>query len=271
MEQLLLSYTLSKNGELKFAPEIVVAGLENCESGHSFGPATRDYYLIHYVLDGEGIFQRGGKEYKVAKNQAFIIRPDEVTLYKADKVNPWKYAWIGFNGDGVGEIVEKATGDGVVMDYSSATASEMESAMNGYGDNPFALAVNLLSLLYKTLGEFYGSINKIVDKPDIVKTSVRYIENNYNQPFDVTVLARELGVSRSYFTTLFTSVMKCSPYKYLLNYRIEKAQKLLAERTNLSVTEIAYSVGFSSVERFSETFSKSVGLSPLAYRKSKLK
>ena len=40
-------------------------GYENCPAGHTFGPAYRDYYLIHYVLSGKGIYYRDGKKYEL--------------------------------------------------------------------------------------------------------------------------------------------------------------------------------------------------------------
>ena len=272
MEELHLAYTLSKNDKIKTSPEIVDAGLEQCDKGHSYGPASRDYYLIHFVLDGKGVFERYDGKYEVNKNQAFIIRPDEVTFYKASESNPWKYAWIGVRVEGAREIFETNTKNLAVMPFSALLGSEIETVMNMYSDDEVSLTLSLGGAFLKAMAEFYNSLDGVKrDKPDIVKSAVRYIDNNYIQPFEVSVLAKKLGVSRSYFTTVFTSVMGRSPYSYLLNLRIEKAQKLLVERQSLSVTEIAYSVGFSSVERFSETFAKRVGLSPLSYRKRETK
>ena len=75
-------------------------------------------------------------------------------------------------------------------------------------------------------------------------------------------------MSRAHFTTVFSAAMNVSPYLYLTGYRISKAQKLLLEQPELSVTDIAFAVGFSSVERFSEMFKKYTGLSPLHYRRT---
>jgi AraC-like DNA-binding protein len=104
---------------------------------------------------------------------------------------------------------------------------------------------------------------------DAVSSAVNFMENNYFRPIDVSTIASEMGISRSHFTTLFTSAMGLSPYNYLLKLRIAKAEKLLIERPSLTVTEVAYSVGFSGVERFSEMFKKYTGFSPLVYRKKK--
>lgn len=54
-------------------------GIEECDPGHSYGPISRDEYLLHYVIDGEGIFQSDGKTYHIGKNEAFLIYPSETT------------------------------------------------------------------------------------------------------------------------------------------------------------------------------------------------
>ena len=76
----------------------LIAGEEACEPGHSFGPAVRRYTLIHYVLRGKGMYYAYGNAYPVEAGQAFLILPDEVTTYAADREDPWHYQWIGFEG-----------------------------------------------------------------------------------------------------------------------------------------------------------------------------
>ena len=73
-------------------------GMEICESSYGFGPAIREQYLIHYVLDGKGTYSVGNKTYNIKKNQGFLIYPNELTYYEADKYDPWTYIWVGFNG-----------------------------------------------------------------------------------------------------------------------------------------------------------------------------
>lgn len=46
-----------------------------CTPAHSFGPAIRDHFLIHYIIEGSGTFLENGKLYKLHKNQGFIIFP----------------------------------------------------------------------------------------------------------------------------------------------------------------------------------------------------
>ena len=80
------------------AIEVCDAGFEECEPGHAYGPAVRNYYLIHFVKSGKGVFSVGGNDYALEKNSAFLIRPGVVSYYRADSDDPWHYAWLGIRG-----------------------------------------------------------------------------------------------------------------------------------------------------------------------------
>ena len=69
-------------------------GFEKCTPLHSFGPAIRPNYLLHYVLDGKGYYYANNKKYTVTKNEGFLINPNVITFYEADEEEPWTYLWI---------------------------------------------------------------------------------------------------------------------------------------------------------------------------------
>ena len=73
-------------------------GKESCSPGYSYGPAVRSQYVLHYIVSGKGSYTINNKTYTLHENQGFLIPPDTVTYYEADKEDPWSYMWIGFNG-----------------------------------------------------------------------------------------------------------------------------------------------------------------------------
>ena len=73
-------------------------GYEDCLPSHSFGPFARNSYLVHYVLSGKGKFFARGRSYDLKSGEYFIITPNEITTYTADKDTPWRYVWVAFNG-----------------------------------------------------------------------------------------------------------------------------------------------------------------------------
>lgn len=73
-------------------------GHSECLPLHSYGPGTRPYYLMHFVLSGKGRLVVNKTEYQITENQLFLVEPDQMVFYQADKEDPWTYSWVGFNG-----------------------------------------------------------------------------------------------------------------------------------------------------------------------------
>jgi len=92
------------------------------------------------------------------------------------------------------------------------------------------------------------------------------IDREYAQPLDVEALARDAHMSAGHFSRRFRLAYGESPYSYLMTRRIERAMALL-RRGDLSVTEVCFEVGCSSLGTFSSRFSELVGMSPSAYRR----
>jgi AraC-like DNA-binding protein len=92
------------------------------------------------------------------------------------------------------------------------------------------------------------------------------IDREYAQPLDVEALARGAHMSAGHLSRRFRLAFGESPYSYLMTRRIERAMALL-RRGDLSVTEICFEVGCSSLGTFSTRFTELVGMPPSAYRR----
>ena len=53
---------------------------------------------MHFVLSGKGRLVVNKTEYQITENQLFLVEPDQMVFYQADKEDPWTYSWVGFNG-----------------------------------------------------------------------------------------------------------------------------------------------------------------------------
>ena len=93
------------------------------------------------------------------------------------------------------------------------------------------------------------------------------IDREYAQPLDVEALARSAHMSAGHFSRQFKLAFGESPYSYLMTRRIERAMALL-RRGDLSVTEVCFAVGCSSLGTFSTRFTELVGVPPSTYRSS---
>lgn len=108
---------------------------------------------------------------------------------------------------------------------------------------------------------------KFVTSDDLVRLRQARdaIDRDYAQPLNVPALARGASMSTGHFARSFRAAFGESPYNYLMTRRIERAQALL-RRGDISVTDVCYAVGCTSLGSFSSRFTELVGESPSTYR-----
>lgn len=96
--------------------------------------------------------------------------------------------------------------------------------------------------------------------------SMNYILSHLEQNLTLNELAKEAGMSRSYYSTMFKMLNGVSVWNYITNHRISKAQYML-ERSDISIIEISEKCGFSNISNFNRAFKKTTGKTPREYRK----
>ncbi len=236
-------------------------GQEECAPGHSFGPAVRDHWLLHYVVSGCGMFERGGKLHTVNAGDIFVIEPYTETYYEADAKNPWHYIWIGFTADGklpneFYQPIISCSGVGNIF-AQMLECSGLERGKSAY----------LSGCLWQLVSTILESGEQ---KADYIEKALNCMRAEYANDISVNEIARRLNLDRSYFTVLFRSKVGVPPGQYLLNLRLEKAEELMTKHGE-TPTSAALSCGFPDIYHFSKAFKKKYGLSPRAYSKSAIK
>lgn len=253
---------------------LIQFGMEQCAPKHSFGPAMRDYYKIHYILEGEGRFEIGGNTYRLAKGQGFLISPGAVTHYVADEACPWKYCWIGFGGIKAATLLMQAGLSNEQPIFRSGDDRfflDSIEAMAGSRTMAGGREIKLTGLLYLWLAALVQSGSpgrqalKANSRDKYVAEVVHFIGMNYASRITVGDIAQMIGLQRSYLNSLFQDVMGSSIQQYLIAYRMRKAGELLVT-TKLSVGDIARSVGYEDPLLFSKMFRKTMETSPSGYR-----
>ncbi len=99
----------------------------------------------------------------------------------------------------------------------------------------------------------------------LLKNMLRFVQKNYRSKITLQDIAKSGNVSKSTCLTVFKKYLQDTPMNYLTGYRLKMAGNLLGD-SDLSVTEIAFEVGFGGVSYFAETFRKNYGCTPSAYR-----
>lgn len=230
-------------------------GYENCKSRHHFGPAVRQYHLIHFVVSGFGKFIINNNVYHIGPGEMFVIPPMVETYYEADSKNPWEYIWIGFTTD----KLPISLNDTISCPEAHSIFNAMKKCAkfeNGRSAFLSAKLWELFSLLLENESHY----------PDYIDKALDFIQSEYMKNINVDTLASMLNLDRSYFTTLFTKKVGISPGKYIFNHRMSIAASLLVNN-NTSVSVTANSVGYSDIFNFSKMFKKHFGISPTEYVK----
>ena len=268
------AYKLEFAGEQTGSLYVNCCGLSRTEPMHSFGPALKPHYLIHYILSGKGKFSIGGEEDPLEAGYGFLITPDELAFYQADEEEPWTYVWVGFSGT---QAVEYLGNMGLSVRqpiFKSEASEELYRIVKDMMEhNTYGLSNDLrrngqLGIFLSVIAE--GSrVEKHGDddKANIyVRKAVSFIQNNYCNPIKVTDVADYVCINRSYLYTLFQNSMGMSPQQFLMTFRITKATELL-QLTSLPIESIALSCGYHDPLVFTKAFRQMKQMSPTSFRK----
>lgn len=254
-------------------------GLEQCAPAHSFGPATRNHYLFHYVLSGSGTLYADNQKgetitYHIKSGQGFLIFPNQITTYIADEKLPWEYTWIEFDGLRAKEILDTCgfNQDNPIYkskhkDITQLMSDEMIYLATHSNESPF----HLIGHLYLIMDYFMQSSaspapvggSKLQDF--YIRESINFIEQNFQNDISVVDIANVCGINRSYFGKIFKKCIGQTPQEFLMNYRMIKATELL-RLTDLSISEISHAVGYDNPLHFSRAFKNIYNISPRTWR-----
>jgi AraC-like DNA-binding protein len=134
-------------------------------------------------------------------------------------------------------------------------------------DNRFLIKTKAIELIYYVTNNyknhFYDSKKKY-DKRLIsqVIEMKNFLDTNSNRYFTIPELAKKFGISQTYAKEIFKDLYGSTIYQYHLAQRLEEARKLLTEKTDAKISEIALQTGFSSSSKFTHAFKKRYGLLP---------
>ena len=252
---------------------LVSCGWEKCGATHSYGPAVRNYYMLHFILKGQGHYYLNNKHYKLNENQCFLTEPGTVTLYKAEPTNPWTYTWICFNGDYVPHLLKQSnlnTDNPIINLSCSQTIYEIIKEMLSYHQLTPANECYLQSKLYLIFAKLHEALQSVYNKVELnnnfyVTKAIEYIEKNTFTNLSVNDIARYLNISRSHLYALFKQELNTSPQQFLTNAKIANARELLS-KTKIPIYSVALSCGYKNAFAFSRAFKQVTNISPREYR-----
>ena len=179
-------------------------GWERCTPAHSFGPAARNHYLFHYILSGTGTLMADDSKgvtqtYSITSMQGFMIFPNQITTYVADKQLPWEYVWLEFDGlrvksllDTIGLSLDKPVYHARNKSLREDMANEMLYISRHKDESPFHLIGHLYLfldyLLRSAADEQLEHGSKL--REFYIHEALTYIEHNFQNEITIEDIAK---------------------------------------------------------------------------------
>ncbi len=227
----------------------IFSGHEVCEKNHKYGPHIRDYYLLHFCLNGTGVLIDKFGNHTIRQGELFIIRPGETTTYLADGNTPWEYSWVAFGG----ELADLFNTDRSVYPFPIEIGLSLREFSIDRETNPAIF----LSLIYKLI---YYLFNEKKENSSIPEKIRQYIDFNYMDNISVLTISNYFGYERSYLYRIFKNHLGVGIKEYIIKTRMEHAQILLKQGYSVNKTSLA--VGYKDQTNFSKAYKKHFGESP---------
>ncbi len=253
---------------------------------HRYGPAIRDHYLFVFIVDGHGLLETHDMEFELNSNNLLVMFPDNKIFYEVDAGTPWTIQWLGLYGKLADRYLDLLGITPVSPVFPVQNPDEIKNIMeviyrksSGTGLSDKIDCISLLHRFFACLAENAQSSSDTgsdgtnrtgPSKASYIEHSLNYMKYNYEQGITSIDIANNLKIDRSYFSKIFKQETGQTPTKWLTGLRIGKACKLLQEE-NLTISEVAYSVGLFDQFYFSRLFKAETGLAPAEYRKQHIR
>lgn len=279
MKESIQQYFYTPTKEQLDAPLYVTwAGKRRCLPTHEIGPRILDGYKLVFIVRGSGyVEQEGTERQKLHEGDMFVLFPRVRHYYYADPDDPWELIWTFFSGSicaetlaSIGVSVKECVVRSVMNSSIYRTHTRLLRGMQDTTDSSNLKATGYMYVLFAQIkAGIESNQQRVVEhsRESVVEKAASFVEQNYYMPLDVDALCDHVNYSRSYLSRAFRQEMNSTIPEFITSVRIRNA-KLLLEETDLSIKEVACSVGVEDSFYFSKIFKKATGVSPSAYKKA---
>lgn len=253
---------------------LITCGMEKCFPCHSYGPAIRDVYVLHFITDGYGYVEENGELKRLGPNDVFLVYRNQISHYYADETNPWTYMWVGFLGlkapayiRYAGFSSEKLIGHFenclIIKSYIQQIITCRTYTVSNELKRNSALMEILALLIDNAKNDLNFTHHSL--KQEYIEQAKNYIDKNIDKNLSVNAISESIGINRSYLTRIFKEVLNIAPQEYIKQFRINRGA-LLLQNPNTKIAVVARSVGYSDSMTFSKLFKAYKGMTPTEYR-----
>ena len=238
-------------------------------------PHTHNHMELFYIVGGKGQFLIQDQLYPVNANNLVIINPNVPHTEVSLNAQPLEYIVLGIEGVELASS-EHSNGRFSMLDHFESVEisgclrnilREMELKSTGYEDVCQAYMEILIIRLMRSTALSVPAQPQQISANRQCAAVKRYIDQHFKETLTLDQLAEEAHMNKFYLSHAFKQEFGVSPINYLISCRIEESKYLLAD-TDLSISQIAQLLNFSSPSYFSQVFRRTQGVSPVEFRQS---
>lgn len=234
---------------------------------------THNHLELFYIVGGKGQFLIQDQLYPVNANNLVIINPNIPHTEVSLNAQPMEYIVLGIEGIAL-ETGQKENGQFSILDHFESVEisgclrnilREMEQKNTGYEDVCQAYMEILIIRLMRSTALAVPTEPRTASGNRQCAAVRQYIDLHFKEALTLEQLAEEAHMNKYYLSHSFKKEYGVSPINYMISRRIDESKYLLAE-TDLSLSQIAQLLGFSSLSYFSQVFRRTQGASPMEFR-----
>lgn len=238
-------------------------------------PHTHNHTELFFIVSGKGQFLIQDQVFPVDANKLVIINPNVLHTEVSLNAQPLEYIVLGIGGIELAAS-ENSNDQFCILDHFESVEissclrnilREMELKNTGYEDICQAYMEILIIRLMRNTALTMQAEPQLASGNRQCAAIKRYIDLHFKESLTLEQLSEEAHMNKYYLSHAFKREYGVSPINYLISRRISESKYLLVE-TDLSMSQIAQLLGFSSLSYFSQVFRKVHGSSPMEFRQN---
>jgi AraC-like DNA-binding protein len=227
------------------------------------------FTVLQHTISGEGRLRYENRNYRLSAGDTLLVLVPHNHRYWLEKNSRWDYFWISMNGEEalrIHRLILAAAGPVLKLQRSTIDhLADCSLQLVRGADTPAKASTIAYSAAMALYDDVFSSHAFATDQSSMQRV-IDHINANLDKPLPVNELAEVSGLSRAHFSRVFAESEGLPPAEFVLQQRMQRAAKLLANAAFLPVKEVAIMSGFDDANYFSKAFRRVYGINPTEFR-----